>query len=125
MNELRIDPSTVLRNSAARQEEGVDVHPVRVERQVSCLHLLVVDRHEYQVDVGLGPDLVVRQAAAEDRRQDGAVLLHLLDERSSASLNLSSIGSCLMLHRRRYWYPQPVRFRTYSSRPLLYQGSRP
>ena len=84
MNELRIDPSTSLAEFCPRNEDGVDVHPVRIERQVACLDLLVVDGHEHQIDVRLGPDLVVRQAAAEDRRQDGAVLLHLLDERLRA-----------------------------------------
>ena len=34
MNELRIDPSAVLRNSCPRHEEGMDVHPVGVQRQV-------------------------------------------------------------------------------------------
>ena len=47
----------------------------------AALDLLVVDRHEHQVDVGLRPDRVVRQAAAEDGREDRAVLLHLLDQR--------------------------------------------
>ncbi len=64
-----------------RHEDGVDVHPVGIERQVSGLHLLVVDGHEHQIDIRLGPYLVVGQAATEDRRQDRAVLLHLLDER--------------------------------------------
>ena len=43
--------------------------------------LLVVDRHQHEVDVGLRPDGVVRQAAAEDGREDRAVRLHLLDQR--------------------------------------------
>ena len=56
------------------------VDAVRVERDVGRLGLPVVDRHQHQVDVGLRPDRVVRQAAAENRGQDRAVLLHLLDQ---------------------------------------------
>ena len=40
----------------------------------------VVDRHQHQVDIGLLPDGVVRQAAAEDGGEDRAVLLHPLDQ---------------------------------------------
>ena len=81
MNELWNEPSTVLRNCGARHEERVDVDAVGVERHVRRRHLLVVDRDEHQVDVGLRPDRVVRQAAAEDGREDGAVPLDLLDQR--------------------------------------------
>ena len=58
----------------------MDVQPVRIERHVIGRNLLVVDGDERQIDVGPGPDLVVRQAATEDRSQDGTVLLHLLDK---------------------------------------------
>ena len=70
----------------------MDVHPVGVEREVSCVHLLVVDGHEHQVDVGLCPYLIVGQAAAKDRGQDGAVLLYLLDERLERSGELLADG---------------------------------
>ena len=65
----------------ARQQERVDVHAVGVERQARRLHLLVVDRHEHEIDVGLRPHRVVRQAAAQDRREDAAIVLELLDQR--------------------------------------------
>ena len=62
-------------------QQRMHVHPVRVERHVSSLNLLVVDGDQHQIDIGLRPDGVVRQAATEDGGQDGAVFLHLRDER--------------------------------------------
>src|SRR5262245_23657584 len=67
---------------SAWHEERMNVHPVRVKRQSSRGRLLVVNRHEHEVNVGLCPDGVVRQAAAEDGRENGVVLFYLLDERS-------------------------------------------
>ena len=65
----------------ARDEQRVDVHAVRVERLVAGRDLLVVDRHQHEIDVGLLPDGVVRQAAAENRRENRAIPLDLLDQR--------------------------------------------
>ena len=57
------------------------VHAVGVERDDPPARTLpVVDRDQHEVDVGLRPDRVVRQAAAEDRGEDGAIVLHLLHE---------------------------------------------
>ena len=109
MNELRTEPSTVLRNCGARHEDRVDVHAVRVQRQVRRLHLLVVDGHEHQVDVGLRPDRVVRQAAAEDGGEDRAVLFHLLDERVERGGELLLDRSGAM--RRTRVYPKLARLR--------------
>ncbi len=49
-------------------------------------HGLVVDGHEHQIDVGLLPHRVVRQAAAENRGEDRAVLLHLIDEAGEGAI---------------------------------------
>ena len=75
MNELRIEPSTVLRNSARGIRSAWTFTPSAYSAMSLASDLLVVDRHEHQVDVGLRPDGVVRQAAAENRREDRAVLL--------------------------------------------------
>src|SRR5256714_2461748 len=64
----------------ASGQHGVDVDTIGVERQSTLFHLPVVDRDEHQIDVGLRPHRVVRQTAAENRRQDGAILLDLLDQ---------------------------------------------
>ena len=81
MNEFWTEPSTMRRNSVARNQERVHVDAIRVERHRSRRHLAVVDRHEDEVDVGLRPDGIVSQAAAEERGQDAAILLHLGHER--------------------------------------------
>lgn len=59
----------------------MDVHTVGVKRDVSHFDLAIVDRDEHQVDVGLCPDDIVREAAAEQGRYDRAVGPGLLDER--------------------------------------------
>ena len=64
----------------ARHEKRVHVHSLRVKREIRRIHLLVVDRHDHQVDVGLRPHRVVRQTAAEDGREDRTVPFHLLDK---------------------------------------------
>ena len=64
----------------ARDQERVDVDPIRIERQVGLFELLIVNRDQHQVDIGLGPDGVVREAAAEYGRQDRAIPFHLGDE---------------------------------------------
>ena len=51
-----------------------------------ALDLLVVDGDQHQVDVGLRPHRVVRQAAAEDGRQDRAYLLICSTSASSAAV---------------------------------------
>jgi hypothetical protein len=61
-------------------EQRVNVHPVGVQGDVTGLHLLVVNGDEHEVDVGLCPDGVMRQTAAEDRGQDRAILFDLFDE---------------------------------------------
>ena len=57
------------------------VEAVSVQRAPGVLEFSVVDGHEQQIDVRLVPDLVVRQAAAEDRGENGAIVLDLRDER--------------------------------------------
>src|SRR6185437_7143398 len=63
-----------------RHHQRVDVHAVRIESRGASLGLFVIDRHEHQVDIGLIPNPVVRQAAAEDGGQYGAILFYLVDE---------------------------------------------
>ena len=58
----------------------MDVHAVRIEREIRRFHFLVVHGDEHQVDVGPDPDSIVRQAAAQDGREYRAVLLHRVDE---------------------------------------------
>ena len=65
----------------SRHQERVNINTVRVQRQIRALDLLVIDGDEHEVDVGLFPDRVVRQAAAEDGGEDRAIIFHLLDER--------------------------------------------
>ena len=77
-----------------RHQERVDVHATGVQRQARLLHLLIVDGHQRQVDVGLRPDGIVRQAAAEDGRQDRAVLFHLLHQIVERLGELLLDGSC-------------------------------
>ena len=64
----------------ARHQHGVHVHAVRVQRHTVRRNLLVIDRDEDEVDVGLGPHGVVREAAAQDGGEHGLVAFHLLDE---------------------------------------------
>jgi hypothetical protein len=64
----------------ARYQERVDVDPIRVEREVGLFELLIVDGDQDQVDIGPGPDGVVREAAAEYGRQDRAIPSDLRDE---------------------------------------------
>ena len=45
------------------------------------VQLSVVDGHEHQIDIRLGPDRVVGQASAKNRRNDRAIPLDLLDKR--------------------------------------------
>ena len=58
----------------------MDVDVVLYERHIVGLGLLVVRADQYEVDIRLVPNLVVRQAAAEDRRQDVVVLADLFDQ---------------------------------------------
>jgi hypothetical protein len=58
----------------------VDVHSTDIEREARRRHLLIVYRHESQVYIGLGPDGIVRQAAAKYGRQDRAILFYLRDK---------------------------------------------
>ena len=81
MNEFWTEPSTSLRNCRAWQQPRVDVDAVGVQRDRARRDPAVVDRHEHQVDVGLCPDGIVRQAAAEDRSKDAVIVLQLHHER--------------------------------------------
>ena len=65
----------------ARDQLRVDVDAVGVEREVAELDLPIVHRHEHQVDVRFGPDDVVGEAAAQQRRENGAVGPCLFNER--------------------------------------------
>ena len=81
MKECCSDPSTILRNSARGYEQGVHVDPVGIDRQIGGLDVFVVNGDEHQIDVGLLPDDVVGEAAAEHRGQDRSVVLDVVDQR--------------------------------------------
>jgi hypothetical protein len=72
-----LDPLAKL---AARKEQGADVRAVGIERQIARVDLAIVDGHEHEVDVGLRPHRVVREAPAEDRREHRAVGPDLFDQ---------------------------------------------
>jgi hypothetical protein len=55
----------------------VHVHAIGVERDVGVAAEFVVDGDQQQVDIGLLPDAVVREAPAEERGQDRAIVLEL------------------------------------------------
>ena len=64
-----------------RNQEGVNVDAIGIERdrsgRTTLLSSIVTS---IEVDVGLRPDGIVRQAAAEERGQDAPILLDLVDE---------------------------------------------
>jgi hypothetical protein len=88
----------------ARDQERVYVDPIRIERQVGPFELLVVDGDQDEVDIGLGPDGVVREAAAEDGGEDRAIPLDLGDEivERPGELFLDGFGRLYMPSR---WRP--------------------
>ena len=57
----------------------MDVDPLRIQGNTFAVRLFIVDRHEHQVDIGLGPDRIVRETPAENRGEDGAIAFHLFD----------------------------------------------
>jgi hypothetical protein len=61
-------------------QDGVHVDAVRRQGHVRRRHSLVINRDEHEVDVGLLPDGVVRQAAAKDGGQHRAVFADLADK---------------------------------------------
>ena len=73
-------PLDDLAKAGPRHQERVHVDPVGVQRHVPAGYQLVVDRDQPQIDVRAGPDGVVREAAAQDRRQDRPILLEILDQ---------------------------------------------
>jgi len=73
MKEFRTDLPRSCGTPCARAT-ALNVHAVRVEREAARVDLSVVDRHEDEVHVGLRPDRIVRQAAAENRGEDGMIL---------------------------------------------------
>src|SRR4029077_4761657 len=82
-----------------RHQERVDIHAVCVERQASLtIDLLVVDGHQRQVDIGLRPYGIVRQAATEDGCQDRPILFHLRDETVKRVGELLLDGWCRRSH---------------------------
>ena len=108
----------------ARHQHRVDVDAVGVEGQVAVHGLLVVDSYQQQVDVGLGPDGVVGQAAAEDGGQNGPVVLDLLDEyvQSIAEFLPDGARPWLITHAsnwRRLYQPHQVTIRTMDPRGLM------
>ena len=80
---------------SARHQKGVHVDPVGIDRDRIGGAFLFVDRHERQVDVGLRPDRIVRQAAAENRGEHRSILPDLLDQRveRSGELLLNGFGA--------------------------------
>ena len=61
-------------------QDGVDVDAVRRQGDVRGRHPFVINRDEHEVDIGLFPDRVMRQAAAEDGGQHGVVFADLTDK---------------------------------------------
>ena len=61
----------------ALHQQGMHVDPVGVERHAALPPERVVHRDQEQIDVGLFPDAVVRQAATEERAQNRAITLQL------------------------------------------------
>src|SRR5215467_3341834 len=72
----------------ARHQNGVYVNAVRGEAQAILIGLLIVDRHEHQVDIGLQPDCIVRQATAKDCGQNGAIPFYVLNELVESGVEL-------------------------------------
>src|SRR5207245_6461191 len=87
--------------------ERVNIHSTGIERQARLLQLLIVYRHQCQIDVGLRPDGIVRQAAAEDSRQDRPILFHLRDKIVERIGELFLDGLCLSAHCSRLWSAPP------------------
>jgi hypothetical protein len=104
LREQRVDERLAERSFRGPAEGGawhqVDVHvrAVRVQRDVRRIDLPVVDRHEHEVDVGLRPHRVVRQAAAQDGGEDRTVFLHLRDER--VERGGEPLLDCEVVHRQ-------------------------
>ena len=65
----------------------VNVHALGVQGHCRFLDPLLIDGDEHEVDVRLRPHRIVRQAAAQNGRENGAVSLELLDSVSSAAVN--------------------------------------
>ena len=90
LGEQRVDEGIVRRaldhlpELAARDHEHVDVDAVGpglgMKRSVRRLDLPIVDGHEPEIDVRLLPHHVVREAAAEDRRENRLIGLDLFDQ---------------------------------------------
>src|SRR3954452_18049067 len=74
-------PLDALAELGARHQQRVHVDAVGVERRVARVHFPIVDRDQHQVDIRTRPDEIVRQAAAEDRREHRAILFDPIDER--------------------------------------------
>lgn len=87
----------------ARDKKRVNIHTACEEREASALQLLVVDRDQCQVDIGLGPYRIVREATAENCSQNGPVAFHLGDE---------------IVKRLRELFPNPWYRRTHFRRSL-------
>ena len=80
MNELRSEPSTVLRNCARGRRMACTLTPSAYSETSVASIFLSSTVTSSEVDVGLGPDRVVRQAPAKDRREDRPIALHLCDQ---------------------------------------------
>jgi len=78
----------------ARQQERVDIDAIRIQGEAGLGDLLIVQRDQYQIDVGLLPNGVVREAAAEDCGKDRAVAADLRDQivERSGELLLDGFG---------------------------------
>jgi hypothetical protein len=64
----------------AWDQERVYVDGIGVEGQVGPFELLIVDGDEDKIDIGFGPDGVVREAATENGGEDRAIFFDLRDE---------------------------------------------
>ena len=79
----------------ARHQDGVHIDSVRVETEALPGGLLIVDGHQQQIDIGLRPDGIVREAAAQNRGQNGGIALHLLDKCGEGDVELIlDFGGC-------------------------------
>ena len=84
-----LDRLAKLRRAASRNAWTFTPSALRESAARSSL-TPVVDGDEDQVDVGFGPDGVVRQAAAQNRGEDRPVEFHLLHQPIQGGLELSS-----------------------------------
>ena len=70
-----------LAEAGAREQEGMHVDVVGIERPHAGSDAAVINRDQGEVDVGAFPDAVVGEAAAEQYREDAAIAPQAFEER--------------------------------------------